>query len=212
MVYQHGGMLLGSIVLLGLFGLNGVVSPLEGLLLIIVYALYLVLLLTDSESYILQVADEKPAGLFVSTAYLVVGLAIVTGSAELTVESATRLAVAFNIEQSFIAIIIIGLGSSLPELSISLAAVLKRRAHLSVGNLVGSNIFDTLIPVGVAATIAELQFSAKMLHYEIPFLFFLTGFVLILFARKKGLTKREGSMVLGLYVIFAAIKLATAEA
>ena len=211
-VFRHGGVLLGSLVLLGLFGFDGVVSPVEGLSLLIVYAIYLVLLLTDSRSYILQDQGAEHAGLGISITYLLVGLAIVTGSAELTVESATRLAVALNIEQAFIAIIIIGLGSSLPELSISLAAVLKKRAHLSVGNLVGSNIFDTLVPIGIAATIADLQFGSKMLRYELPFLFFLTLFVLILFARKNGLRKREGSIVLGLYVIFAAIKVATAEA
>jgi len=211
-LYQHGGMLLGSLILLGLFGFDGFVSRTEGLSLVIVYALYLLLLFGDVETF----KPEKDAGDRVhfgrSIAYLMVGLAVVIGSAELTVQSATRLAIALNIEQSFIAIIIIGLGSSLPELSISLAAILKRRASLSVGNLVGSNVFDTLVPVGVAATIADLQFSGNMLRFELPFLFVLTLLVLFCFRSITGIRRREGSIILALYLGYAAIKLATAEA
>ncbi len=151
------------------------------------------------------------AHLGIVSVYLLVGLAVVIGSAELTVRSATNLAIALNIQQSFIAIIIIGLGSSLPELSISLAAVIKRRAHLSVGNLIGSNIFDTLVPIGVAAAIADLFFDRSMLRFEMPFLAVLTTVVLILFGR-AGIGKRGASVVLGLYLVYAAVKLATAQA
>lgn len=211
-IYQHGVFLLGSLMLLGLFGLDGAVSRTEGVSLVVVYGIYLVLLFNDSATFNDDDEGGHTVSVGVSIAYLVVGLAIVIGSAELTVRSATDLAVSYGIEQSFIAIIIIGLGSSLPELSISLAAILKKRSHLSVGNLVGSNVFDTLIPVGVAATIANLSFNPKMLRFELPFLFALTLLVLFLFTRKSGIRKREGSVVLTLYVVYAAIKLATAEA
>ena len=211
-VFQHGGMLLGSIVLLGLFGLDGFVSRTEGLSLVLVYAIYLLLLFTDAVKPKPGRDKTRPANLAVSTAYLVVGLAIVIGSAELTVDSATRLAIAFNIEQSFIAIIIIGLGSSLPELSISIGAVLKRRTQLSVGNLIGSNIFDTLLPIGIAATIADLRFDAYMLRYEVPFLFVLTLIVLAFFRIKLGIQKYEAAIILALYLGYAIVKFATAEA
>lgn len=211
-IYQHGVFLLGSLILLGLFGLDGAVSRTEGVSLVVVYGIYLILVFTDSATFNDDDQDGDIASFGASILYLVVGLAIVIGSAELTVRSATDLAVSYGIEQSFIAIIIIGLGSSLPELSISLAAILKKRAHLSVGNLVGSNIFDTLIPVGVAAAIANLDFAPKMLRFELPFLFALTVLVLFLFIRKHGIRKREGSVVLAIYLVYAAIKLATAGA
>lgn len=208
-VYQHGGMLLGSLVLLGLFGFDGHVTRTEGISLIIVYAIYLVFLVTDAVA--VRERSEDPAGNNLVTAfvYLFIGLVIVAGSAELTVSSAARLATALDIGQSFVAIIIIGAGSSLPELSISLAAALKRRARLSVGNLIGSNIFDTLIPVGVAAVIADLEFNADMLRHELPFLFVLSVIVLVFFRRKKGLQKREAAIILGLYLGYATIKIAS---
>ena len=208
-VLQHGAVLLGSIVFLGLFGYDGIVTRTEGISLVILYAIYLWLLLTDTRNHVGE-EEGGHASFVASILYLLIGLAIIVGSAELTVESAKRLAVSFNIEQSFIAIIIIGLGSSLPELSISLAAVIKRRTHLSVGNLIGSNVFDTLVPVGVAAAITDLQFNPAMLRFEVPFLFILTLTVLHVFATTKGIKRYEAAIILEMYLGYAVIKFATA--
>jgi cation:H+ antiporter len=208
-VYQHGGMLLGSLVLLGLFGLDGHVSRTEGISLITVYAIYVALLLSDATAVAQRSEHSDRIKLVTSLGYLLIGLVIVIGSAELTVSSATKLAFALNLEQSFIAVIIIGLGSSLPELSISVAAAFKRRARMSIGNLIGSNIFDTLIPVGVAAAIVDLKFDGSMLRFELPLLFFLSVLVLVFFRQSRGIQKREAAIILGVYLGYVTIKIAS---
>jgi len=208
-VFQHGGVLLGSLILLGLFGLDGRLSRVEGISLVTVYVIYLTTLLAEATAIAQprrHVTLDSPVA---SIAYLLIGLVIVIGSTELTVSSATRLAFVLNLEQSFIAVIIIGLGSSLPELSISVGAALKRRASMSVGNLIGSNIFDTLVPVGVAAAIVDLEFDASMLHLEVPILFILSALVLVLLARSKGMKKGEAAIILGLYLGYATMKIAS---
>jgi len=209
LVFQHGGVLLGSLILLGLFGLDGRVSRVEGISLVTVYVIYLSTLLAEATAIAKPRRQVKLDSPLVSLAYLLMGLVIVVGSTELTVSSATRLAVVLNLEQSFIAVIIIGLGSSLPELSISVGAAFKRRASMSVGNLIGSNIFDTLVPVGVAAAIVDLEFDASMLHLEVPILFILSVLVLVLLARSKGMKKREAAIILGLYLGYATMKIAS---
>jgi cation:H+ antiporter len=141
-------------------------------------------------------------------ALLLIGLLVVTYSAELTVTSATGLAKTLNMEQSFIAVVIIGFGSSLPEVSVSLAAALKQKPHMSVGNLIGSNVFDTLIPIGVAATIVDIEFDAAMLSFELPFLFALSIIVLAFFHRARGIQRLEAAVILGLYIGYVAIKTA----
>ncbi len=208
-VYQHGGVLLGSLILLGLFGLDGAVTRVEGMSLVTMYAVYLIFLLTDSASARDSTEEREGIGLIPTLVYLVVGLLVVVGSAGLTVSSATRLAAAFNVEQSFIAIVVIGLGSSLPEISISLGAMFRHQAQMSVGNLIGSNIFDTLIPVGVAAVITDLRFDSDMLRYEVPVLFVLSVIALLLLLRKPGIQKGEATLVLGLYLGYVAVKLAS---
>jgi cation:H+ antiporter len=209
LAFQHGGVLLGSLILLGLFGLDGHVSRTEGISLVIVYVIYLAILLAEATAIARPSRHSGTINPVISLAYLLVGLVIVIGSTELTVSSATRLASALSLEQSFIAIVIIGLGSSLPELSISVGAAYKRRASMSVGNLIGSNIFDTLVPVGIAAAIVDLEFDASMLRLEVPFLFVLSVLVLILLTRSKGMQKKEAAIVLGLYLGYVTMKVAS---
>jgi cation:H+ antiporter len=199
-IYQQGGVLLGSLVLLAVFGYDGQVTRVEGVVLVVVYVVYLLVIFVDVMTPGEIDENNSDRSLALSLAYLVVGLVIVVVSAEVTVSSAIAVAAKLDVKQSFVAIVIIGLGSSLPELSISVGAVLKRRTTLSVGNLIGSNIFDTLVPVGVAAVIAGLEFEGEMWRQELPFLFVLTSVVLFFFFRRAGIQKFEAIIILGLYI------------
>ena len=80
---------------------------------------------------------------------------------------------------------------------------------MSIGNLIGSNIFDTLIPVGVAAAIVDLKFNGSMLRFELPLLFFLSVLVLVFFRQSRGIQKREAAIILGVYLGYVTIKIAS---
>jgi cation:H+ antiporter len=205
-VYRHGATLLGSLALVALFGWDGTVTFTEGFALLLVYAIYLVALLNEvNEGTAVEQSGELP--LRRSLLYLVAGLAVVIGSAELTVSSAVSVARAFGLDESVVAVILIGLGSSLPELTISVAAVAKGHHRLSVGNLIGSNVFDTLVPIGAAAVIAPLSFDRGLLRFETPYLFFVTAVVIFFFLHKRGIQRWEAAVVLALYCAYVLIKL-----
>ena len=206
MVFRHGSVLLGSAVLLGVFGFDGTVSRAEGLALLVVYLIYFAALFGERHESSDPAGESGGAGTGKAWLYLLTGLAIVGISAELTVHGAISVAAALDISEAFVAVVIIGLGTSLPELSISVGAAVKQKARMSVGNLVGSNIFDTLVPVGAAAAIATLRFDANLLHFELPFLFFLTLTVLVFFLRKRGIQKSEAVIVLALYGSYLLLK------
>ncbi len=163
------------------------------------YLIYFVALFGDRKR---KPADEDGDG-NISTlgawVYLFVGLGIVGLSAEFTVEGAIAVARALDISEAFVAVIIIGMGTSLPELSISVGAAIRNRTRMSVGNLVGSNIFDTLVPVGVAAAISGLRFDAGFLRLEIPLLFVLTFVAMFFFVRTRGIQKGEAVIILAIY-------------
>jgi len=197
-IFQHGSILLGSLVLVGLFGYDGKVTAVEGVALIVFYCIYLIALLTDIRG---GGESEEIPGLRLgrSLLYLLIGLVVVVASAELTVSSAVAVAERFGVSEAVVAIVLIGMGSSLPELTISVGAVLRGHTRMSVGNLVGSNVFDTLIPIGVAAVIAPLRFDEGMLKLELPYLFFVTAVVLVFFVRKRGIQRWEAAFVLALY-------------
>jgi cation:H+ antiporter len=205
-IYQHGAMLLGSTVLLYLVAWDGHISRTEGLILITLYIVYIFSLLKGEKS-----TQETPATLAHggtrSWILLLLGLAAVIGSSELTVRSVFNLAVAFDASELVISVLVIGIGTSLPELSISISAIIKKKTHLSVGNIIGSNILDTLVPIGIAAVISPLRFDRGLLFFDLPYIFVLTIVVLVFFVRTRGLQKSEAGLILALYFLYVMIKL-----
>jgi cation:H+ antiporter len=212
-IYRHGSALIGSLMLLFLVGLDGVVTRVEGMILVTVYVLYLASLLDETEGP--EGESAAQGRLFDSSSprtawfVLALGFTIVIGSAELAVSSATNLARAWEIDQTVVAILILGLGSSLPEFAISTKAAFQKRGSLSVGNLIGSNIFDTLVPIGVGALIMPIAFDSGLLRFELPYLFVLSLLVLFFFVRNRGVHRRESAVVLAAYGVYAFIKLLT---
>lgn len=204
--FREGIMLLGSVLVLFLVVADYQVTMLEGWLLIVVYLIY----------YITLVYREKSSGkkkkpferrLLILFFYLIVGLVAVVLTSKLVVNEATALADIWGVKQSFVGIIILGLGTSLPELAISLTAILKKAKGLSVGNLVGSNIFDTLMPVGVGAAITNLTVDKSVVWIDVPVLFLLSSLVVFFLFRKGGLQRNESIVLISFYFVYMIAKI-----
>ncbi len=204
-IYFVGSTLLISVILLMLMGLDLVIGALDGLILIAVYCVYLIALFFDGkqESIHEEVVFNHQ---LITWLKLVAGLVLITFSAELTVQSAANLAVLFEIPQSVVAVLIIGPGTSLPEFAISLRAVLSKRNSLSIGNILGSNVFDTLIPIGVAAMISPVLIKQSYLEFDLPGLFLLTFACLFFLVYKRGIQKLEALIILSLYFSYLIFK------
>jgi len=205
-VLKHGSVLLASTLLLFLVAFDGQVSRIEGLILITFYVVYVIVLMYGAEPPKHEHGAIAHGG-FRSWTLLLVGLMTVILGSEFTVRSVVNIAQTFQVSEVVISVLIIGLGTSLPELSISVSAVLKRRTQLSVGNIIGSNILDTLLPLGIAAVISTVRFDRDLLGFDLPYVFFLSLVVLGLFFTRKGIGRREGLFILLLYGIYVGIKL-----
>jgi cation:H+ antiporter len=205
-VFRHGAVLLGATLLLFAVAFDGQISRMDGLILVGAYGAY-VLALMNGEN----IPDQQPRSLagggFKSWLALIAGLAVVIGSSEITVSTVVLIAQELDISEAVISVLIIGLGTSLPELSISISAILKKRTGLSVGNIIGSNILDTLLPIGVAAVISNLIFDRQLLLFDLPYLFVLTVVVLAFFITRRGIERPEAIVMLGLYAAYVAVKL-----
>ncbi len=205
-VFRHGAVLLGATILLFVVAFDGHVSRFDGLLLVAAYCGYVLVLMNGANT-----PEQKPRALASggpgSWLALVAGLAVVIVSSELTVSSVVQIARVFNLSEAIISVLIIGLGTSLPELSISISAILKKRTELSVGNIIGSNVLDTLLPIGVAALISGTGFEQQLLVFDLPFIFVLTTLVLGLFVTRSGVSRPEGIFILALYFGYVAVKL-----
>lgn len=204
---RDGIMLLASIGFLFLFGIDGKISRIEGGFLISVYLLYYFILMKSHTNN----GDENSIGKDYSniklSLFLLAGFVVLILSSHLVVENSMVLAKKWGVEQSFIGIVIVGLGTSLPELAVSVGAAIKKSSGMSVGNIIGSNIFDGLIPIGLGGAISTVNMEASLLEFDLPFLSAITLLVIIFLRTKRGISKREGVFLILTYVIYIFIKI-----
>lgn len=185
-------------ILLVLFGLNGKVSRLDGILLWIAFLFYLYYVYQMSK-HSQEQEDIKVMSLGKSLIYVVIGLACILFGSDLAVDGATQIARIFGMSERFIGLTIVALGTSLPELVTSVSAAKKGNADIAIGNIVGSNIFNILFVVGTSALIIPVPFETHFIVDGI--MAFIVLLVLWLCVRKnKVLERKHGILLLGIYL------------
>ncbi len=204
---RDGIALFSSIALLFIFSMDGVINRGEGCFLIAVYIAYYITLVRNH-----QKEDKKnSASAYVSisrlTIYLISGLSVLIFSSHLVVEHSMQLAEKWGVAQSFVGIAVIGLGTSLPELAVSVGAALRKSAGLSVGNIIGSNIFDGLIPIGLGGLVSTTNVESNIIKLDLPFLLIATLLVLLFLSSKRGISKAEGVALVLIYLIYISLKI-----
>lgn len=137
--------------------------------------------------------------------WLVVGLGTLLIGAELLVNGAIGIATGLGISEVVIGILVVALGTSLPELAVSLASALKGEYGLAIGNIVGSNIFNLLAVIGITATIEPSALPPTVLSLHI---FVMVAFTLVLFAmtydydERSELSRLEGAALLAAFLAY----------
>lgn len=205
-LFRDGVALYGSVFLLFLFGFDGIVSRWEGAIFLLVYSTYFIVLLKNRK---VNDADSDPnqgTSLLILVSYLTIGFITLIFSSYLVVENAIALSIQWGVDQSFVGIAILGLGTSLPELAVSIGAALKRAPELSVGNIIGSNIFDGFIPIGLGGLISTTYLETNLLKFDLPVLLIATTLVLIFLNSKRGISKVEGIILILIYLSYMFIK------
>jgi cation:H+ antiporter len=202
--------LIGALVLLAIFTIDGLMSRIEGWALVAIYFAYLLSLFYWKVENTELNGDAGKAPLTKAVVYLVAGLGLLFLAAELTVVSAIDFAAVVGLSNLSVSAILIGMGSSLPELAIAIVALLKNRSGLSVGNLMGSNVLDTLLVPGLSAAISPLVMPVTALWLDLPVLALLTVLVLgFLYVSPRGVQKTEASIILAIYLGYAYVRLIT---
>ena len=142
-------------------GLDGSVDIVDGGILLLAFAIYLMYLYTMAMKN--KVDDDlQEYGYTIGRCLLwtVIGLALIIGGSNLTVSAATAIAAYAGLSERFIGLTIVALGTSLPELFTSVTAAMKGSADIAIGNIVGSNIFNILFVVGLSSMIIPIPFAA----------------------------------------------------
>ncbi|MCM1181572.1 MAG: calcium/sodium antiporter [Clostridium sp.] len=130
---------------------------------------------------------------------LVLGLVMLVKGADWFVDGAASLAARFGIPQLVIGLTIVAMGTSLPEAAVSITAALKGNSGITVGNVVGSNILNVLIILGITAVIIPVAIQKSTLLYEIPFMLVVSGVLLVMGITGQSVNRLEG---IGLWAFF----------
>ncbi len=207
-------MLVLSTTILYLVSLDGLITVQDGVLLILFYLIYLLFLnrqnLKKQTSLFKRKRFKKKKLKKIKLAHLVqlvLGLIILTKASQMVLDSGVIIAEKMNINEMLVGILLLGLGSSLPELMVSVNAVLKGSTALSLNNLIGSNILNVFLALGVSSTISTWEVNRQIVQFDIPYLLF-TSIVAVLFLLSKNKFERnESLLMIALYTIFIVLKI-----
>lgn len=137
-----------------------------------------------------------------SLLYIVGGGAAIAIGGDLTVSAASRIAVDLGMSQTLVGLTIVSIGTSLPELVTSIVAARKKEIGMALGNAIGSNIFNILMVLGIASVISPIEFLTENI-IDIAILLVFTLIVWLFAATKKQLDRREGVLMVLMYIAYA---------
>ena len=186
--------------------IDGIVM-LTGLVIVMVWLARLGMRSAANDPIAMDYEAEIPSDVSMKMAivWLIVGLGTLLIGAELLVDGAIGIAKMLGVSEVVIGITIVAFGTSLPELAVSLASALKGEYGLAIGNIVGSNIFNLLAVIGIAATIEPAALAPSVLSLHI---FVMVAFTLVLFAMtydydgKAQLSRLEGLALLIAFIAY----------
>ena len=180
----------------------------EGIVLLVLISLiliYLFLYQKKSISEFSDVGDTSKISIPKSIFYVLFsGLLLWLGS-ETLIKSAISVANKYEISERVISVTMVAIGTSIPELAASVVASIKKQNDLSIGNLIGSNIFNLLVVIGITSTVLPIeQIDSKIIFNDMLWVILFSAIILPLayLKRKNVLTRKKGIILLTLYLIF----------
>jgi len=185
--------------------LDGMISRFDAALLLLLMGAYLLFLLQDAKNIPeedLDDLDESPFSWTKVIPMLVGGFILVIVGAHFTVESASEIAKDFGVSEWIIGIIMVSLGTSLPELVVSISAAAKGKVDMAIGNIIGSNMANTTVVLGAAALTNPMSINAPAYIFDIATMIIAT-LLLVFITANKLYNKSAGIsliIILGLFL------------
>lgn len=201
-IYIDLHFLLGSFFFFYLISYDGVIrwtEAIAGILIFIVYSFYLIRGGAKKE----ETETNTRSSAFPAKAFLllVASAAGIYFGAEYTVSSLEKIALGLNVPASIVALTLLSLGTTLPELAVNISAIRQGKAEMAIGNILGSCIFNTLVIPGATSLIATVKVPAELTGFSLP-VFAACGLLFYLLTQDKKISVWEGMMFICLYGLF----------
>lgn len=202
-------IMMAVMVLFYFVALDGVISQLDGILLVSGLIAFLVFLVLDARRYTRATnpegnppaAKEKVGKKFV---FVLLGIGFLALGAHLMVTSAVYFAEVLGIDSMIVGLTVVAIGTSLPELAASLVGAIRKEMDMSIGNVLGSNLLNVLFVVGMIAIIKPLRVDAGSLVLHFPVMLAFGFFLLPLMWTSHRITRIEGGFLVGGFLSYMA--------
>lgn len=208
-------IMVGVSLLLGLLVLDGRIGFFDGLLLTAGIIGYVTWSVVDSRRAVASdaaavaengSAPQSPGNLALQLAYIAGGLALLVLGARWLVDSAVSIASNLGVSNVVIGLTIVAAGTSLPEVVTSIVATLRRERDIAIGNVIGSNIFNILGILGIAALLTPggLAVAPSVITFDLPVMLAVAVACLPIFFTGKSIARWEGLLFLAYYAVYSA--------
>ncbi|WP_417616279.1 calcium/sodium antiporter [Oceanisphaera sp.] len=193
---------------------NGMLARTDAIVLLVVFVLLMAWSIKQGmndgkdsmTSEEVQELEDNPMTLKQAIFWLVAGLLLLVVSSRILVWGAVDIAQAFGVSDLVIGLTIVAIGTSLPELASSIAAIRKNQHDLAIGNVIGSNLFNTLAVVGLAGVISPMEVASEVISRDFVVMIGLTLSLFVLGYGFKGRPARinrfEGALLLTIYLAY----------
>lgn len=203
---DHTPWFIAAVLLPVMFLIDGEINFLEGLMLIIAFIIYLFHMLQAGKSIKDHFKKQKHHNFFPNFLLFLVSFSLVLLTGNYIAEKTTGLSVALSIPV-FLLGIVLAIGTCLPELSVALTATKHHHTQLGIGNILGNVFADSMFSIGVVALIQPIRAAN---HFQALFagIVMVTSLLLLLylFKKKKHITRFDGVLLIGFYVLFLVIE------
>ena len=200
-------MMIASALLYLFLYTDKVIDQFEGIILFSLLIIFLIYLLKYQKTAVIDELpeDDVPLPLYKTVLFFVLGGLGLYGGSELLIKGATALALEYEVTERVIAVTIVSIGTSIPELTASIIAIIKKEKAISLGNLIGSNIFNVFAVLGITSIITPISVTdEKLLTNDIFWMLGISFIILplVFLTKRLRLSWREGLLLIIAYCIF----------
>ena len=199
-------------LLLIMLTIGGVLSKIDAIILILLFILFLFYIYNRSKNTTdvlikneIEIKEDSETSKIKLVALLVISIIGIILGGNLIVNSSTTIAHMFGLSDVLIGVTVVAIGTSLPELVTSIVAAIKRQSDIAIGNIIGSNIFNILLVLGVSSFIYSIP-KTEGINVDIFVMLFVTLVAFLVSLRRKEISKLSGILLLTLYVLYMTYK------
>ena len=192
--------ILAAVMLWMMGSSNMSIDRVDGIILMIVFAVFLIWMVMEAKKARNSIQEEEIAALngWQCVVYIVVGIGAIVAGGDFVVDSAAAIAENFGLSPTLIGLTIVAFGTSLPELVTSLVAAKKGETDMALGNVIGSNIFNIFLVLGIAGAVSPMEVLMENLIDDI-ILIGMSSVVWIFAWRRKQISRLHGAIMLAMY-------------